>query len=112
MADKQFEFAWTLPADCPYLNGHFPGQPLLPAVATIDGSIELLKRALHSADLQPRAVFNAKFMAPITPGLNITVNLSSLSAPSNNQPEKWQADWSTINTAGEKTLLARVALSI
>ena len=111
---KQYEFSWILKADCPYLDGHFPGQPMLPAVATIDGSIELLKRALHAADLQPRAVFNAKFMAPITPGLNITVNLTCLAAPTEERPEqnKWQADWSTQTEAGEKTLLARIALAI
>ena len=117
---KQCEFTWVLRADCPYLDGHFPGQPVLPAVATIDGSIEavkrmlkqdldripgeVLKRTLHAADLQPRAVFNAKFMAPITPGLNITINLSCLAE------SKWQADWSTIDATGAKVLLARIAL--
>ena len=111
---KQYEFSWILNADCPYLDGHFPGQPVLPAVATIDGSIELLKRALHAADLQPRAVFNAKFMAPITPGLNITINLSCLASPTEEKPDqnKWQADWSTTTEGGERTLLSRILLSI
>lgn len=97
---------WSLGADCPYLNGHFPNQPLLPAVATIDGSIELLRLVLQNPRLNPHSIFNAKFMAPITPGLKMELRLFQVVA------SKWQVDWYTQNASDDKQLLARVGLQI
>ncbi len=30
---------WTVAPTCPYLDGHFPDLPLLPAVGLLDGSL-------------------------------------------------------------------------
>ena len=106
VTETTYKTRWSLREDCPYLNGHFPNQPLLPAVATIDGSIEFLRQALANPTLNPQSVFNAKFMAPITPGIEIEMSLVQV------VPSKWQIDWSTQSSTGEVQLLARVGLQV
>ena len=103
---RNYTTDWILESDCAYLDGHFPNQPLMPAVAIIDGSIELLRQALHLPDLQPRSIFNAKFMAPITPGLKIKISLVELSEM------KWQVEWASLTPLGATQSLARVGLHI
>ena len=67
-AGESAAFALQVPQDLLYLQGHFPGYPLLPGIA------QLLAIALdrtHSLwpDLgQPRRVTQLKFKRPIFPG--------------------------------------------
>lgn len=61
---------WSVPADLPFFQGHFPEQPILPAVATIDLSIQWLGSQL-GRKLSLKKIKNAKFTAPISPGQTI-----------------------------------------
>ena len=97
-----FESQWTVPSDLPYLRGHFPSQPLLPAIAMIDASIELLRQALNVEKVFPSSISSAKFMAPVVPDLKIKISLHQLANDS------WQADWETENP---KTLLAKISFT-
>jgi len=92
---------WRVPENLPYFQGHFPDFPILPAVATLDASIECLKQCLLLSELSVSVVKNAKFLAPITPGLEVDIRL-------HRQREKdWSIDWSL--TQNSDQLLARMS---
>ncbi|MEM7479778.1 MAG: hypothetical protein AAF481_01280 [Acidobacteriota bacterium] len=59
-------FSCRLPADLAYFEGHFPGHPVLPAVA----QLELLRQAMHSIEpgLALRAVDGLRLSQPLVPG--------------------------------------------
>lgn len=79
---------WMVPDDLPYLRGHFPGHPVLPAVAIVDGSLEFLRASglvVSDVDL---VLKRAKFMALILPGMRVRLQA---------QPKaenRWDIDWS------------------
>lgn len=85
-----YKTSWTVPTDLPYLRGHFPAQPMLPAVAMIDASFELLRQASRESEtpLIPIGVSSAKFAAPVTPEMHVEIKLEQLDA------DTWQAEWS------------------
>lgn len=60
------EPGFTVPATHPCLPGHFPGDPLVPAVVLIDLAVEAARRAFALGPLA--AVARAKFQAPVRPG--------------------------------------------
>lgn len=57
---------WKIAPDFPYLNGHFPNQPIVPGIAIIDAATELIRQARRT-DLTLAKVKNAKFTNPLTP---------------------------------------------
>lgn len=76
---RRAEADWLVPADCPYLDGHFPGQPVLPAVAMIDGSLELY-RLSHAgggacAPGGRLSLKKAKFTGVVVPGMKVSICL-------------------------------------
>jgi len=78
MQPVQGEF--TVPPDHPCLPGHFPGEPIAPAVLLLDLSCALLLRARPElgALLEVKAV---KFMRPVRPGEQVRVSFSLAAAP-------------------------------
>ncbi len=55
-----------VPADCPWLEGHFPGQPVLPGVVQLRWALQLA--TLIWPDLRTvAAVSNLKFQNPVLP---------------------------------------------
>jgi 3-hydroxymyristoyl/3-hydroxydecanoyl-(acyl carrier protein) dehydratase len=66
---------WRIPQECPYLDGHFPGFPIFPAVGLLDGSLEFLKRAGHAGVPGRLTLKKAKFTGLVTPGLNVRLSL-------------------------------------
>jgi 3-hydroxymyristoyl/3-hydroxydecanoyl-(acyl carrier protein) dehydratase len=93
---------WTLPADLPYLNGHFPQNPIFPAVGILDASTFLVQRTLNQPDLQVRSVDIAKFLQPIVPNQSVQIELSKAGESS------WQVEW---KEDGTEKLLATLKLS-
>ena len=65
----------VLPADTPYVRGHFPGAPIVPAAVQLH---ELVVAAIRRAwpDLGAlRGVRRARFQAPVAPGDALTLRL-------------------------------------
>lgn len=61
-----------LPADHPALAGHFPGQPVFPAVVLLEAVRGVLAEA--TPDLRLLAVSQAKFLRPVTPGMAVELS--------------------------------------
>ena len=94
---------WTVPSDLPYLQGHFPDQPILPAIAIIDASTYLLQCALEQPGLAVKAVANAKFLSPIVPGTQVQIQMTAISE------REWTIDWLE---AGSRRELASLTLAL
>ena len=72
--DKYF-FSCNVAADLPYFDGHFPGFPILPAVALIDLAGEILKKILNNENLEIAKLKTAKFRKNIVPGDNLSIEV-------------------------------------
>ena len=68
------ECCWTLPNELPYFEGHFPGNPVLPAFAIVDASLEALRRIRgQEQTLYMRQLRRAKFMQVLRPADKVTI---------------------------------------
>ena len=68
------EFDLVIPADLAYLEGHFPGLPIVPGVVLIDWVIELAVRHL-ALPVEAAQTFAVKFRQVLRPGELITLKL-------------------------------------
>lgn len=78
--DAAGTFVVTLPAGCTYFEGHFPGSPILPAIAQLLALVLDRTHALWPELGQPRRVARLKFMAAIAPGDEVEVQLERAGA--------------------------------
>ena len=85
---------WTVPADAPYFDGHFPGLPIFPGVAIVDASLFLLRLRLGVARLNPRGVPSAKFLNPVVPGMRVRLDVAPAAGEN-----VWQVEWSEESSA-------------
>lgn len=71
-------FALTIAPDHPAFAGHFPGQPVLPGVALLAEVLEavLADPALAALVGPVPCIGAAKFLAPVRPGAQLTIELS------------------------------------
>lgn len=88
--------SWKVPPHLGCLEGHFPGRPILPAVAAMEVSLLLLRAVTKTPGLELLEVSNAKFMAPIEPGMEFFLQASRKSGEN-----RWRVLW---KTAGEKSV--------
>lgn len=72
---------FTVPADHPCLPGHFPRDPIVPAVLLLDLSCAVL-RSLRPELGALREVRAVKFMQPVRPGELVQVTFSESAADS------------------------------
>lgn len=68
-------FAVTVPPGCVYFEGHFPGAPILPAIAQLVALVQDRVHALWPELGQPRRVARLKFARAIAPGDEVEVQL-------------------------------------
>jgi 3-hydroxymyristoyl/3-hydroxydecanoyl-(acyl carrier protein) dehydratase len=68
-------FTVNIPADLLYFEGHFPGSPILPAIAQLVALVLDRTHALWPELGQPRRVTRLKFMQAIAPGDEVEVRL-------------------------------------
>ena len=78
---------WTVPADLPYFQGHFPGNPIFPAVGIVDASICVLASVLSEPDLVVPVILAAKFTHPIAPGEVVRIVCKRLGG------REWNVEW-------------------
>jgi 3-hydroxyacyl-[acyl-carrier-protein] dehydratase len=83
-------YIWNVPKDLPYFDGHFPGMPILPAVACIDASLEAirLEMALEDAPFF-RSIKTAKFTGVVNPGDEMKLQVS-------HEQNTWKVLWSKL----------------
>lgn len=62
-----------IPLDHPAAQGHFPGNPIIPAAALLSEVIDAIERALGPAR-SPLRIKSAKFPAPTRPGSRVLVD--------------------------------------
>ena len=95
--------SWTVPKELSYFDGHFPGNPILPAIAIIDISNELLNRAL-SKSLYLTSIKTAKFTGLVIPGLTVQIRAILVA------PAEWQVDWT--NSSGDSSISKLASLRL
>jgi 3-hydroxyacyl-[acyl-carrier-protein] dehydratase len=83
---------WKIPADLPYFRGHFPDNPIFPAVGIVDASICVLASVLGEPDLVVPAILSAKFTHPIVPGDLVRITCKRLGG------REWSVEWRAANT--------------
>ncbi len=95
--------SWTVPKELSYFYGHFPDNPILPAVAIIDISIELLSRAF-SKSFDLTSIKSAKFTGLVIPGLTVQIRARLVT------PAEWQVDWTNSSDDSSNSKLASLRL--
>ena len=70
----EFRHTGVIPASHPCLPGHFPGQPIVPAVVLLE-QVELALRAALGANARIAGLPSVKFLNPLVPGVAFEVLL-------------------------------------
>lgn len=104
-SNSEITAQWRVPADLIYLNGHFPNQPVVPAVAILDVTVEVLKHVLGPR-VQLIGVKNAKFTSPLLPGQ--LVEFEGKRVPTGD----WSVDLKTKSPEGEPQAIAKLLLAL
>ncbi|MEM7646808.1 MAG: hypothetical protein AAF203_07865 [Pseudomonadota bacterium] len=72
----------------PSFEGHFPGNPILPAVSIIDISLYLLAQEYKEVSHTNIQLKRSKFMAMVRPNQEV-----ELSAESDDEGKNWRVTW-------------------
>jgi len=70
----EFRYAGTIAPDHPFLPGHFPGHPIVPAVVLLEEVERALRQAI-GAKARLTGLPNVKFLSPLAPGVAFEVLL-------------------------------------
>lgn len=98
---ENLEAEWVIPAELPYLDGHFPNRPIFPAVGIVDASVFVVQSRVGGARLE--GIVSAKFLAPMQPGAQVKIEAQ----PSANG--EWQIDWKN-STSAERLATLRLRI--
>lgn len=86
---------WTVPTviskDFPYLEGHFPRNPIVPGVAILDKSLDLIREYVGKTNIQLCEIKSAKFLAPLEPGSELVIDFQE------QENQQWSVEWSLIS---------------
>lgn len=61
----------TVPVQWPEFSGHFPGNPVLPAVSIVDISIEFIRQVDPQASFEKFALEKTRFVGRVAPGQKV-----------------------------------------
>ena len=75
-SDGKITGAYRLPATFPGFQGHFPGNPICPAIVQVRVALFTLERA-ENASYRLEGMANAKFINPLGPDQLFTVELTA-----------------------------------
>ena len=67
--------SFIIKAEDPCLDGHFPGDPIVPAVVILDAVIAF---ATQSRDREFVTIERCKFLRPLRPGQTCSIEISEL----------------------------------
>lgn len=81
-----FVLHWRVPPQIPYLNGHFPKEPIFPAVGVIDATVQALGHHLSNPEIYLRGVVSAKFMTLIRPAQELEIEFKK-------DNDLWDVEW-------------------
>jgi 3-hydroxymyristoyl/3-hydroxydecanoyl-(acyl carrier protein) dehydratase len=87
---------WTVPADLPYFNGHFPDAPIFPAVGILDATLLFLGAIIQKPREEIVRLHSAKFLNPIGPEHTVRIEVKPLGEAD------WLVEWK--DQASEKLL--------
>ena len=99
---QAFEVYFSANSESPYFNGHFPGDPVLPAVAMVDACLLILSRAFPELRPELQRIVSSKFLNKISPDQKVMIRVE----PRNTS---WAFHWLE---PGAKSPLAQVELAI
>ncbi len=71
----------VIAVDEPYFAGHFPGNPVVPGAAILERVIEEISRRAGTPQTAQR-LQAVKFLAPLRPGDELSIELESIEANS------------------------------
>jgi 3-hydroxymyristoyl/3-hydroxydecanoyl-(acyl carrier protein) dehydratase len=71
-----YEERRRVPGSEPYLRGHFPGNPVVPAVIILEMVLEAIRR--WKGGVVVSGVPYVKFMAPLPPNVSFTIGLREI----------------------------------
>ena len=94
---------WTVPAGLPYCDGHFPQNPVLPAVAVLDGTLLALQLLTGDKTISFAKIHSGKFLNIITPGTALQIRLVRI------KEQEWEAEWGSPDT---EKIFARLKFSL
>ncbi len=77
--------------DLPYLQGHFPGLPLVPAVILLEISQAFLRAGLDRPEIRTRRARHCKFKGMVKPGETYRLTVESA------KPGAWHLTWTKEN---------------
>lgn len=90
-APEAFSGLFTVAQDLPYLQGHFPGLPLVPAVILLEISQEFLRTGLDRPELRTKRAKHCKFKGMVTPGETYRLHAEAAKAGA------WHLSWTKEN---------------
>ena len=93
---------WKVSSDISYFDGHFPNNPILPAIAYIDLCSELLSSSLGKT-IRLKAVNAAKFLESVKPHDDLSIELT---------PSKISNDWSCQIRNQKNNLVCKMILNL
>ncbi len=96
---------WYVPKDFPYFEGHFPQNPILPALAILDGSLEALKFLQKGNNFFIKKVKTGKFLNIISPGILIEIHILK------KIEQEWELQWKSSDKTDQK-IFAHLKLSL
>src|SRR5262245_36478702 len=99
-----FVMEWVVPENLPYFDGHFPNHPVLPAVALVDFSLEIIKGILKDPTLEMKSIKSGKFYEIIAPNRHVRIQIGKKAL------KEWEILWLDSERPGKK--LAKIHLEI
>ena len=97
-----FSLGFTVPKDIPYFDGHFPGQPIMPAVTIVDITYQFLKGKINfeieteksklnflSSHVEDWSIESGKFLHPVRPLDRVQMKVKL----KNEETQLWSIEW-------------------
>jgi len=91
LKNNLYSTKWVIPNNLPYFEGHFPNNPVLPAIALIDLVLYIISKIEVSSPIKIKSIQTAKFSEVYIPGDIVLIKLEK------KESKKWAANLSKEN---------------